>query len=69
MIRRLGFEDSLHSGRISEYESDIREPSLLLLLAYARVAGVHLEQIVDDDLELPASLPGRVTRIKATRRS
>ena len=60
MIRRLGFEDSLHPGRISEYESGMREPSLLILLAYARLAGVHLEEIVDDDLDLPPSLPGRV---------
>ena len=60
MIRRLGFEDSMHVGRISEYELSIREPSLLILLAYARIAGVHLEQIVDDDLDLPTSLAGRV---------
>jgi transcriptional regulator with XRE-family HTH domain len=60
MIRRLGFEDSLHPGRISEYESSMREPSLLILLAYARLAGVHLEEIVDDDLDLPPRLPGRV---------
>jgi transcriptional regulator with XRE-family HTH domain len=60
MIRRLGFEDSLHPGRISEYELSMREPSLLILLAYARLAGVHLEEIVDDDLDLPPRLPGRV---------
>jgi transcriptional regulator with XRE-family HTH domain len=60
MIRRLGFEDSLHPGRISEYESSMREPSLLILLAYARLAGVHLEEIVDDNLDLPPRLPGRV---------
>ena len=60
MIRRLGFEDSLHPGRISEYESSMREPSLLILLAYARLAGVHLEEIVDDDLDLPPRLPARV---------
>ena len=60
MIRRLGFDDSLHPGRISEYESSMREPSLLILLAYARLAGVHLEEIVDDDLDLPPRLPGRV---------
>jgi len=60
MIRRLGFENSLHPGRISEYESSMREPSLLILLAYARLAGVHLEEIVDDDLDLPPRLPGRV---------
>ena len=60
MVRRLGFEDSLHVGRISEYESNMREPSLLILLAYARIAQVHLEDIVDDAIDLPARLPGKV---------
>lgn len=58
MIRHLGFEDSLHPGRISEYESSMREPSLLMLLAYARLAGVHLEDIIDDGIDLPPRLPG-----------
>jgi len=58
IIRRLGFEDSMHVGRISEYERGLREPSLVVLLAYARVARVHLENLIDDDLDLPARLPG-----------
>ena len=62
MLARLGFEDTMHYGRISQYENDEREPTLITLLAYARVAGVHLEDIVDDDLDLPAKLPGKVTR-------
>ena len=60
MVRRLGFGDSFHMGRISEYELNIREPSLLVLLAYARVARVHLEDLVDDALDLPTRLPGTV---------
>jgi len=60
MVRRLGFEDSFHVGRISEFESNVREPSLLILLAYARIARVHLEDIVDDTVDLPARLPGPV---------
>jgi transcriptional regulator with XRE-family HTH domain len=39
-------------GRISEYELGKRQPTILVLLAYARAAGVPLEQIVDDELEL-----------------
>lgn len=61
LVRRLGFE-ALHVGRISEYESSVREPSLLLLLAYARLARVHLEDIVDDERDLPPKLPGKVNR-------
>jgi transcriptional regulator with XRE-family HTH domain len=50
----------MHPGRISEYETNKREPSLQTLLAYADLAGVHLEFIVNDDLELPDRLPGKV---------
>ena len=60
MLARLGLEDSMHYGRISQYENDEREPTLMTLLAYARVAAVHLEDIVDDDLDLPPKLPGKV---------
>jgi len=62
MLVRLGLEDSMHYGRISQYENDEREPALTTLLSYAHVAGVHLEDIVDDDLELPAKLPGIINR-------
>jgi len=57
IVRRLGFGESLHVGRISEYERGLREPSLLVLLAYARLARVHMEDLVDDDIDLPARLP------------
>lgn len=60
LVKRMGVNDSLPYHRISEYESGRREPSLWVLLAYARVAGLHLEVIVDDNLELPETLPGKV---------
>jgi transcriptional regulator with XRE-family HTH domain len=60
MLARLGLEDTMHYGRISQYENDEREPALTTLLSYARVAGVHLEDIVDDNLDLPSRLPGKV---------
>jgi hypothetical protein len=37
---------------ISKYELNKNEPPLMVLLAYSRVAGVRLEEIVDDDLAL-----------------
>jgi transcriptional regulator with XRE-family HTH domain len=60
MLRRLWLESEMHYGRISEYETGQREPSLLTLLEYARVAGVHMEVIADDTVDLPAKLPGSV---------
>ena len=54
MIRRLGF--SLRQSHISCYELGTREPSLLVLLRYARIAGVAMEVLVDDELDLPERL-------------
>ena len=72
MLAKLGLEDTMHYGRISQYENDEREPTLMTLLAYAHVAGVHLEDIVSDDLDLPSKLPGNVNyqglRHKSSRR-
>jgi transcriptional regulator with XRE-family HTH domain len=58
--KSLGVEEDIPYTRISDYELDKNEPTLIVLREYARVAGVHLETIVDDRLELPTSLPGTV---------
>ena len=58
LVRRL--DENMHYGRISEFELGKREPPLRVLLAYARVAGIHMEVLVDDDIDLPARLPGDV---------
>ena len=60
LVKQMGIDGVLAYHRISEYESGRREPSLWVLLAYGRVAGIHLEEIVDDKLELPEKLPGKV---------
>jgi transcriptional regulator with XRE-family HTH domain len=40
------------TARISEYESGIREPNLLTILAYSRAARIPVEKIIDDDLSI-----------------
>jgi transcriptional regulator with XRE-family HTH domain len=60
MYRRLALEDLLDYKRISEYELGNSEPPLPVILRYARVAGVHMEALVDDELDLPVTLPGTV---------
>ena len=38
--------------RISQYEQGLFEPNLLVLVAYARLAKVHLEFVIDDRFTL-----------------
>jgi len=60
LLRRLGLEDAMDYRRISEFERGTTEPHLSVLLQYARAAGVHMEDIVDDELDLPERLPTNV---------
>jgi transcriptional regulator with XRE-family HTH domain len=57
IYRQLDLEE-IDVKRISEYELGNNEPPLPVVLRYARVAGVHMEALVDDDLNLPDRLPG-----------
>ena len=68
LLRRLGFDDAIDYRRISEFELGMAEPPLPVLLEYARAAGVHMEDIVDDELDLPSKLPGNV-RYQGLKRS
>ena len=68
MLRHLGAADSLSAARISEYESGVREPSLWMLLAYGRVARVHVEALIDDEAALPDTLPGSFNFNRARRK-
>jgi transcriptional regulator with XRE-family HTH domain len=65
MIRWLGLEDVITQSRISGYELDTREPSLPTLLAYARLAGVSTDSLIDDEIELPRTLPERIEKRRA----
>ncbi|MDX6692815.1 MAG: Helix-turn-helix domain [Blastocatellia bacterium] len=56
MYGRLSVEDEILYTRISDYELDKAEPTLMVLLRYARVAGVSMETLVDDEMDLPAKL-------------
>jgi len=51
MAERLGHE--MTNNNISKYERARSVPPIEVVLAYARLANVKMEQIVDDDLDLP----------------
>jgi transcriptional regulator with XRE-family HTH domain len=59
MLERLGLAEDLFRSSISSYELGRSEPPLPVLLKYARLAGVCLDVIVDDELNLPPRLPGK----------
>jgi len=59
IVKRLGVEDMIAFSQISEFETGKREPSLILLLKYARLAGICVDVLIDDKLNLPDKLPAK----------
>jgi len=54
MIEKLNCSETpLYPASISMYEAGKREPPLLVLLRYARLSGVTMEILVDDEVDLP----------------
>jgi transcriptional regulator with XRE-family HTH domain len=52
MVQQLKNEDLAYHS-VSEFESGRRDPSLMILLQYARAANVPVEYLIDDNLDLP----------------
>ena len=50
MAKALGLK--VDYSAVSGYERGAREPSLIVLLRYARLAGCTMEELVDDKLKL-----------------
>ena len=58
IFERLGAtQTALYPGHIGLYESGQREPPLPVLLKYARLAGVYVDALIDDEIDLPDHLP------------
>ena len=58
----------IYPGNISRFEQGLREPPLLVLLAYARAAGVQVEELIDASLDLQIKLPrSSIQRPKSTK--
>jgi len=69
MLEKLGLAEALSRSSISSYELGGSEPPLPILLRYARLAGVCLDVMVDDDLDLPKRLPGKPSHLSKFRGS
>ena len=54
MVKALNYKASpLHPAQISPFESGRREPPLMILLAYAKLAGISTDALIDDRVNLP----------------
>jgi transcriptional regulator with XRE-family HTH domain len=62
IVRRLDAEDLIDAKHISKFELGEREPNLVILLRYARLVGVSIDVLADDELDLPAKLSGKWKR-------
>ena len=72
MLEHLGFSEELFRSNVSQYELGTREPPLPVLLEYARAAGVWVDVLIDDELDLPEKLPSStkhegIKRVSAAR--
>ena len=60
LIKKLNYNASaLHHQNISGFEKNEREANLLILTAYCDLAGICLDILVRDELDLPEKLPSQ----------
>lgn len=59
MLKALGLEENHYSSAISGYEIGTQEPSLLTILAYAKLTGISTDVLIDDERELPKKLKNK----------
>jgi transcriptional regulator with XRE-family HTH domain len=54
MLQRLNVQEvKLHRATILRYEAGKLEPPSIVLLKYARLAGIMVDDLIDDAKELP----------------
>lgn len=52
MAEAVGKTGASRRTRVYEWETGVRQPDLPALLAYARLAGVSTDVLIDDELDL-----------------
>jgi len=53
IVDALNYKDTpLRASQISQYENGQREPTMMLVLAYARLAGISTDVLIDDKMKL-----------------
>ena len=55
----IGLDNEFARNYVSGYERDTREPTLKILLRYSEVSGCWINALVDDEVDLPDTLPAK----------
>jgi transcriptional regulator with XRE-family HTH domain len=53
----MGLAGEVTREEISKFERGVRVPPLPVLLGYGKAAGVYVDALIDDEVELPQNLP------------
>lgn len=69
MVARMGLSGEIERDYISKFERGTLEPTLWVLLQYARAANVYVDVLIDNDLDLPERLPARTVSSGVSRPS
>ena len=56
-LNQYGEFSTLTQNVVSDYEKNRREPPPLVLYAYAKIANVYIDVLVDDEIDLPKKIP------------
>lgn len=68
MVRKMALVDEIERDYISKFERGTLEPTLWVLLQYARAANVCVDVLIDNNLDLPENLPSK-TKSEGMRRT
>jgi len=56
LIIRMGIQNQIQYPNISKYELNKNEPPLAILHAYAKLVGIQVEILIDDNEDLPPDI-------------
>ncbi len=56
MLSALGLSENSYRSAISGYELGTKEPNLIIILKYAKLANVSTDVLINDELNLPEKL-------------
>ena len=59
MVKRLEAKDVINRTHIANFERGEREPTLLILLKYARSVNISVDVLIDDEVDLPLGRAGK----------